>query len=499
MTLLTPKMGITEDSDDDLQLPSSLDLPSATTGEDEDASPSPDQQVEIRVPFSMTSPYPMTGDDLDVPDEEMRELLGCNERYLTPSQTHDKPTGAATMTRLLRTELTALFHEFTIKEIRYQKAETIKWRHLQGMSAFDETQPTLPRDYFHRRGDFFNKHIAIYFQRTKNDPEGWFSPAPVSSDMIGRYCYRHWLRMHAGRAPFQRRHFLAKAIEFVVPCEDGEIGKHYSMKHFVTDLPYVLGFHRSLCDSVAAGEEDIIAPSYYRRKRDQTEDRHARPYPNFVPRLREEALSYREHGFRLGHLFRSLVMVVDGCSQSETKHENMKKGWLGTDYSITPPKPPSPSHYEECERLRDWDTSHHRVLLVKTGDDSHLSAPISFLPLFDSGKALPVDREDCDGSGEVAVRVRLDHALEFIEGLIRREEKAVPHIGRAAEALGDEVEELCERWIETVLGEAARVGVDNHGYTWQAIRRAWARLNGEAFEEDQVWPEWEFISRWFQG
>ena len=150
------------------------------------------------------------------------------------------------------------------------------------------------------------------------------------------------------------------------------------------------------------------------------------------------------------------------------------------------------------ETYRDWRLSRFRVLLVRTGDEAHLSAPISFQSLFDSHQAFPIGRDDY-GSWEYAVRVRLDHALEFIEDLIRREEEALPHVRQAAEALDLELDELCEQWTGRVLEHAAEVGFDNNGFTWQAIRRARARLNGEAFDMYQVAPDWKWLKGWFLG
>ncbi len=135
---------------------------------------------------------------------------------------------------------------------------------------------------------------------------------------------------------------------------------------------------------------------------------------------------------------------------------------------------------------------------MRTRDDGHLSQPIDFQPLFDCGRALPLAREDC-GSWEDAVRVRLDHALEFIENLIQREEGALPDVREAAEALESELDELCEQWIDQVLARAAKVGVDNNGFTWHAMRRACARLNREAFDIDQVAPDWLSLIRWIIG
>lgn len=223
--------------------------------------------------------------------------------------------------------------------------------------------------------------------------------------------------------------------------------------------------------------------------------------PGFAPCPSEGPLSYREHGFRLGHLFRSLFMVADGSEDDPAYYPKESEKWRCSDYSVASAPERGRfqlGRFEHMEKWVDWRRSRYRVLLVRTGDDSCLSAPISFQPLFDSGRTLPIGRNDY-GSWEDAVRVRLDHALEFIEDLIRREKEALPHVRQAAETLDAELDELCEQWIGRVLEHAAEVGFDNNGFAWRAIRRARARLNGEAFDTYQVAPDWKWLRAWFMG
>lgn len=40
------------------------------------------------------------------------------------------------------------------------------------------------------------------------------------------------------------------------------------------------------------------------------------------------------------------------------------------------------------------------------------------------------------------------------------------------------------------------IGPETNGYTWLATRSARARLNGEAFDDDQVNPFWEHLNHW---
>ncbi|MBE3044882.1 hypothetical protein IMZ48_20440, partial [Candidatus Bathyarchaeota archaeon] len=46
------------------------------------------------------------------------------------------------------------------------------------------------------------------------------------------------------------------------------------------------------------------------------------------------------------------------------------------------------------------------------------------------------------------------------------------------------------------LKHAGKVGIDTNGFTWKAIRRARARLNGEAFEKEQVSSRCDRLSSW---
>lgn len=430
----------------------------------------------------MPAPVPIAGSSCD--PENCRELClespyiqyhdtavylenwHIDTRYLSLSKNHHSlPTGS--MLKLVQKELETLFHETTAESVRiFPGPFTTEWRHYV-LNTF--SIPVVPVDYY--RGElsgsgmlrgFFNKHIAIYFEHSAS--------RNTDSEKIGQYIYRHWLRMYNDRPPFQNGHFLAKPISFVE-------GTYSNNTPRVTDLPFALRFHQSLCDSIAARENDIPFGSEPRR-------------------------SFKDSGYRLAHLFRSIFMVVDNCEDNEPpEREDM---WKCRDYMIEPASgyetPPEPGRLTKSKRERrrryvDWHWSRSRVLLVRTGDESHLSESISFQPLFDEGLALPLMRNDV--SPENVVRVRLDTALEFVEGLIRREEEAVPQARQVAEEFEHELDEKCRVWMEKVLKHAEEVGIDNNGFTWHAMRRAEARLNGEAFDIDQIWPIGKSLASWY--
>ncbi|KAM0547787.1 hypothetical protein ACHAPJ_010248 [Fusarium lateritium] len=142
-------------------------------------------------------------------------------------------------------------------------------------------------------------------------------------------------------------------------------------------------------------------------------------------------------------------------------------------------------------------TSTVTVLLVKSGDESQLSSPISFLPLFDAGLALDVNREDYkDGVEPTVARVALDVAIRFIWELLMKEEAAAQEAAKVAERLREEQSAFCEAWVSKVIAHSQEIGIDANGYSWLAIRRALARKNGEAFDDDQVNPMWEWLRHW---
>jgi hypothetical protein len=206
----------------------------------------------IMVPFSLDAPYLTTGEMEDVPSTEIHpEWPGRDENYLTPGVS-ETPTNT-TMVKLLRSELTTLFHDKTAEMIRYdyQKRYRVKWWSLLSMNRFDETLPTLPDGYFqgpyhHNVKDYFNKHFAIYFQPSDSDK---MRQVLGASDGIGRYVYRYWLQMHRGRPPFQRHHFLVAPIE---------LSNGYKGRYLVADLPYVLALHKSLVCQLRAAYSPLL-------------------------------------------------------------------------------------------------------------------------------------------------------------------------------------------------------------------------------------------------
>ena len=84
-----------------------------------------------------------------------------------------------------------------------------------------------------------------------------------------------------------------------------------------------------------------------------------------------------------------------------------------------------PSYLKQADGFRHYDNvaQHQRILLVRTGKEDRLSAPISFDSL--KGKALPLARNEDIGIVHI-LRIPLQVGTCFVAKLILREEAAFP-------------------------------------------------------------------------
>jgi hypothetical protein len=128
------------------------------------------------------------------------------------------------------------------------------------------------------------------------------------------------------------------------------------------------------------------------------------------------------------------------------------------------------------------------LLLVRTGDDSHLSTPISFETLRANDLCLPLARTDVPATSDVVVRVSLSNAVKFVADLQQREDTTLPQPSPLLET-----ERKAKEWADMLLEEADEKGIDNVSETWSAVRRVKAARMGETFE---VWEPYPFNRYW---
>ncbi|KAI0865586.1 hypothetical protein F4860DRAFT_526090 [Xylaria cubensis] len=413
--------------------------------------------------FSPMSPY--SGAELQYDTNPRREAAQYNRLY-AESQTREPLSD--NMMYLLRRELADMFYEEAAMELRTTEHFKFKWWDIQYSPITQFEQPHAPEmsskgTYFHDFAEFLNKQVIVYFQKDDNRVRDLYpDSASPETRIIGRYIFREWYRLYHGRPPFQRHHFFAKAIK--VPKEPPQAPK---------DIPQIVSFHQSLCRRVSDRLNDLI----------EFQIRPGDPYT--WPRPKPGAKTWKQHGFDLGHLFRAVFVVVD--SQCAIKVD------------IFPPLSirPNEGTRDFRNREREYRIPRYTVLLVKTGDDAYLSSPVDFGPLRESGEALEVNRADVEEYSEDVVRVTLHSAFRFLFDLLGREEEAFAHLRAEKEGFEDERDRGCERWIERVLSHGREVGMDVNGFTWQGIRRAQARMNGEGFDIGaQLDLPWEHLDAW---
>ncbi|KAF5988643.1 hypothetical protein FBULB1_1376 [Fusarium bulbicola] len=216
---------------------------------------------------------------------------------------------------------------------------------------------------------FLNEEIAVYID------------ADTVEDMdlgyMGRYLYRAWLHLHKGRPPFQRGGFFAKPLLI--------------SKQLAGSLDKLLSFHGDLTRTLSVHLDDLV---HFEQ---------GRAHPTIAPQSVNPSIqSFKHHGYLMRPLFRAIYMIVDGQSlagYTKTQHvlERENEDWMVLR-----------------SQFRANQVSGHTALLARTGNDSHLSSPITLLPLFDAGLALNVNRENYQDEEEPkVVRVKIDDAIRF--------------------------------------------------------------------------------------
>ncbi|KAF5681380.1 hypothetical protein FDENT_8151 [Fusarium denticulatum] len=314
----------------------------------------------------------------------------------------------------------------------------------------------------------FFEETALYLRSGNEYAVGWeiaiYIDAHTVQDMdlgyIGRYLYRAWLQLHNGRPPFQRGGFFAKPLRI--------------SKKLNGSLDKLSSFHGDLTRTLSVHLDDLV---HFEQGRDHST---IAPQP-----VKSSIQSFKDQGYLMRPLFSAIYMIVDdqslaGYTQTHHVPARENEDWMALR-----------------SQFRANQVSGHTVLLYRTGDDAHLSSPITFLPLFDAGLALNVNREDYQDEEEPkVVRVKINDAILFIWDLLITELNYNKGNNELTENLRQEQDIYCQAWVNKVIEHAQEVGIDTNGYSWQAIRRALARMNSEAFDEDQIDPYWETMIWW---
>lgn len=196
----------------------------------------------------------------------------------------------------------------------------------------------------------------------------------------------------------------------------------------ITDI---VATHKRICDALADAQDKPISP--------------------------KDPYSWVEHGAEIGVVYRSVIIVVD--------------------------EKPDPWRGEDEAETRDIMFEQSSVLLVRTGNEEHLSEPIDLSEL---GPAiLPLGRDEVFHDKQQVVRVRLRTAVRFIMDLERRERHRSPRLTAMKKILDDETFREADNFASEALAVAERNGsIDRQYETWEAVRRARAYFDGEPFHVD---------------
>lgn len=186
-----------------------------------------------------------------------------------------------------------------------------------------------------------------------------------------------------------------------------------------------------------------------------------------------------EHGFEMGPIYRSVIILLD-------RQQAFERGRGGNEA-------------ETCDILFERCS----VLLVRTGDEDHLSAPIDFSTLTDAAFTLPLARNeptlvDSVGMPQV-VRVRLRTAVRFIMDLEKREINASWRLTARKNILDADMLREAESWAEDAIAHAeSNGGIDSNLDTWEAVRLAQAHLNGDrcGLESEPVQDSLPQVRHW---
>ncbi|KAJ4007668.1 hypothetical protein NW752_010336 [Fusarium irregulare] len=347
-----------------------------------------------------------------------------------------------------------IFFEKTARGLHTLDRYTSDWQNFTSVERAGGSLDFEPETIL----DFFNKEFMIYFDTGASKMTNYHKLGRHGK--FGQYLYRAWLQQHRGRPPFQRGGFLSKPMRFGGDGIQrlGDLSKYHAQlsAKLETELDTRLQF--KMCPSIP---EEVA---------------HWRPLPS--PKIQ----TFRQHGYLMRPLFRALYMVLDNQTIP--------------DVISRPVRRENEEYFAWRQRRLVDEISQYSVPLIRTGDEETLSSPISFSSLLDSGLALDVNRPDYqDGVEPMAVRVRLNTAIQFIWDILERERNASKEVDKVHKGLLREQNEYCQLWVYRLIAKCKDFGMDCEQASSVATERALAKVNEEACDS-QVEPWWKMMDRW---
>lgn len=245
--------------------------------------------------------------------------------------------------------------------------------------------------------------------------------------------------------------------------EDGEIPNFQQSRYFAK--PFILNgqpglcsatksttcTHKGICEELRSAQNEPVSP--------------------------KDSHTWVEHGCEMGPIFCSLIIIFDKQLALRGSQDPVEQRDI---------------LFEQCS-----------VLLVRTGDEGHLSAPVDFSALYAAGLDLPLDRnEDAlpdSNNSQNVVRVRIRTAVRFIMDLERRERNASARLTAMKNVLDIETLREADIWASAVFANAEKNGgIDQDKHAWPAVRLAQAHLDGDRCGlEDPPFEKRHPLRTWF--
>jgi hypothetical protein len=246
-----------------------------------------------------------------------------------------------------------------------------------------------------------------------------------SLDIVVFGCiFKKWFRFHNERPNIDHFSFIGTPIRVTATGP--------------TKIVDILSAHQSVCETLASLTE---------LKREEAAgahggSKHSQPW-----------------GFQIPPLFRAIIMVFDAAVPCTVRYVDIDR-----------------------ELLR------RNVLLVRTGEESGLSGPISFKSL--ESVALPLERDDVTlDDGIDIVRVSLDAGVGFIAELERREDART----HARDRCVAELAQMAEEEADDIMRQAEIDGIKKTPMMEYFLNQALAARRGEVLEDHFDYP---FHSTW---
>ena len=343
-------------------------------------------------------------------------------------------------------ELRELIREDLQKEWHWARLENFRWRVKMNWATVDDQLVLLNDEHGavtrKKLRLFCNKITAFYWLQTAQLYSG-SGERMLMPSIVFATIYREWSQYYDLQQNIEFEHYIANPVRIT--------------SNGPSTIRGVLKAHHSLstqaCDLMTKSRQDNRLVSN---------------------RLTTELQRYDIHP-----LYKAIILLID-------RYE--------IDFQ---------SDLVELFRLED-EAQQQTVLIVRSGSEAGLSAPISFDSL--RAKSLPLDRSDVDGQPMIdIVRTSLATAVRFVLDLEQRENIAYPEsvqdYGSDSDisprshikAVDGSERHGPESWADAHIEKAEKYGYDSGFTTRLSIRRVQAAMVGENFAELTPIP---FGNRW---